>query len=193
MGKVQSLKRLADLGFNTPKLVLELREGSAGEKVEQWLEFYGEHQGKFSVRTERDGERNCPHYPNWNITRLAKEIVKDIKNGYKIYVFEPIDPGDCIARGNICHYTGSKGVVVEWIEGPGTVRDLETKKVNNFHCREIEPLKFAVPIEKWRHVAMVYIAQLPELHNWILEWSIYDHPVGQLREHEVYWELRPWQ
>lgn len=205
MGKITSLKQLAGVGLNTPELVMELPQFMpAAEKLAKWKSWATDQIAlkpitselpRLSIRTERDGEIKTPHYPNYDFKQVASLIKWLAKDGYGIYLFSGIDPKDCKLRGNL-HISKSGIGILEYMTGPGTVRDLE-KSVPKATAIAYDPETkekifpgFKPPIEV-DTVMLDYIKK--DFFDWILEWSIYHVPVGTLRQHQIYWELRPWR
>jgi len=192
MGKLASLNELEDLGLNTPRLLLAL--GAAEEarsKVIAWNNLKLSNRAKVSIRTENVNHGClCPHHPN--ITQgKADAIIRDLvkRPGYEILIFEGIDPNDCLRRGNIVVPKDlQKGIIVEYSEGPGTVRDLNR---SDFKVLEI-PWMAVIPDEV-RPIVLTYATHRDKLVGRILEWSIYRNPVGKLKRNEIFWEIRPWQ
>lgn len=200
MPKIQSIKELEALGFNTPNLLISLDKTLDREqRIDAWRLFkISRGDLNVSIRTERDGEYTTPHLPNISIRKADEKILDLIRDGYVIHVFDPIDPLECLHRGTVC-FNGVK-LVIEFLSGPGTVRDLEySPDVKHI---ELNPTRhagfpgpaFHIPHEAiWLAPAEAYCSELNRFRNHILEWSIYRNPVGKLKQREIYWELRRWQ
>jgi hypothetical protein len=196
MGKIDSILELQSWGFNIPNLLLTIPVPVGGSKaknalIQAWIHqrVRCEQRGikRVSIRTEKLGHTLCPHHPNIPLSQVSRILGQCILAGYSIYIFEGIDPADCKVRGNIYRDTQSSFVELEVLNGPGTVRDLEhSSGIMRISFKEAELREDCItPIVK------KFLSQ-PELHNRILEWSIYNKPVGHLQQHEIYWEHRPW-
>lgn len=190
MAKIQSLKRLAEMGLNTPKILLEIPQ-FATLKHNIWADFYlhGGHH-KVSIRTERDGEFICPHYPNIPLKDADRRVRELIHDGFAIYIMAPIDPSECHCRGNLAGPSDSDTFIFEFLDGPGTVRDLETSSnVIHEQFKTLNDLK-RVDLQE---IAQKVFAKLPTIRGKVIEWSYYRNPVGQLEENTIFWEIRQWQ
>jgi hypothetical protein len=184
MSKLQSLQRLRDLGLNTPRLICSLQQYlSPKNKLSFWDSVDTPQDVRVSIRTERDGELICPHFPNITRRDANKYISKLAHQGYSIYIFEGINPLDCMRRGNIALFKDR--IIVEFLEGPGTVRDLEKAVPIHLDLKSWTELPISL-----RYLS--YGLESQELWNQIIEWSIYKDPVGQLGRMDIYWEIRPW-
>jgi hypothetical protein len=191
MGKIDSIIELQNWGFNTPNLLLTIpvppvgtRNGKGGIALWANQRVRCEQRGikRVSIRTEKAHHSLCPHHPNIPLKDVGKVLNHCILAGYNIFIFEGIDPADCKCRGNVVLI--SPDLHFDFILGPGTVRDLEHKVPTHILFDPEKHLDF-VPIAK------KYMSQ-PELYGRILEWSIYNKPVGHLQQPEIYWEHRPW-
>lgn len=199
MPKIQTINELNKLGFNTPEILQIIGRGpDFQERLKIWNDFYADHNGKVSIRTERDGEYTTPHFPNISLKDAHEKVPALLRNGYSVYIFSPIDPSECLQRGTIC-FNGT-ALVIEWLDGPGTVRDLEkSSEVKNMQFKPIKHSDFPGPVfvfpkeYPWERVAEAYCSELNRFRNQILEWSIYRNPVGKMKQREIYWELRRWQ
>jgi hypothetical protein len=189
MGKLESLKQLGNLGLNTPELLLEIRQFQ-DERHEVWKEFYSRVSGRISVRTERDGEVKCPHHPNMILRTAADVVPKLIREGYRILVFRGIDPQDAAFRGNYGIPPEGKPVI-EWMSGPGTVRDLESIKHHSSTDKHSLPA-FVKDGIYWPLYMRAKGGHFGD-RGAIIEWSLYPYNVGQLMQKAIYWEIRPWQ
>jgi hypothetical protein len=187
MGKLASLEELERRGLNTPLLLLELKQFEEN-KLDKWKAFYSEAQGKVSIRTERDGEKLCPFRPNISLHRAAAEMPDFIKKGYRILVFRGIDPNDSLFCGNFAH-TGKK-FIVEWIKGPGTVRELESSSRLNHVSVDTDKT-----LGKVIHPAqtLLDVLRFTVKENELFEWSIYSKEVGKHPDHLIFWEIRSWR
>jgi len=113
------------------------------------------------------------------------------KQGYAIYVFDGIDPDRCYMKGTAYWDQKADFMKVEYTMGSGTVRSNDTSLIQRAEISKkaivggSKPLKFDGLIIAWRKIP-------EEFQNEILEWSEYVDPVGRLRQHWVFWELRPW-
>lgn len=202
--KVKSLEILDSLGFNTPNLLLRIPQfDDPHKKVEAWnnlkLPTSPEYpETRVSIRTQRDGEKKTPHYPNIREGEAEEKVRELAKAGYEILIFEAIDPKNCLLRGNLVRRSDRDAMILEWMEGPGTVRDLE-KASKLLHLEILlfsqeENLTYSVngiPEPIWPLVDHYF--ESPGLAHEILEWSYYNQPIGKLNQPTICWEFRGWR
>lgn len=180
MGKLDSLFKLHNLGLNTPKLLAVVENSS---RLPSNL------SERVSVRTEKPGASfKEPHFPNVLYSEVKKDLHKLLRSGYSIYIFEAINPRECVRKGTVMQHPEGTSFVFEWKDGPGTVRDLE-KLVPE--TREY-PGGIGVPEDLRQPLSAIRTLGTSGL-GMILEWSIYPYPVGRLQWRDIYWELRPWR
>ena len=204
--KITSLTILENLGFNVPKLLLHLPQFEDRKtKIEKWnnllLPVPPEYpEVRLSIRTQRDGETNTPHYANIREGH-ADQVVRDLsRDGYEILIFEGIDPKDCLLRGNMVRRPDTPALTLEWKEGPGTVRDLEKATPEPLMNLSIpltvqgEEVTFNPSGIPKGIVGLVnHYFTVPYLAFKILEWSYYNKPIGKKHEQTIAWEIREWR
>lgn len=136
---------------------------------------------------------------------LIEKLIPLLFGGYFLILSSPIDPQDCLLRGCI-HYRGKNffersQFLIEYLEGPGTVRDLEHaegKKIKSlevgFHPGDWTPLREAFGLIGLLLLSNAdrIVSVLSQESKWefILEWSIYKKPVGIKKECLIFWHLR---
>src|SRR5258706_8214390 len=103
MTKIESLDKLERLGFNVPRRLLSIQGStSKNKKIDTWCDWRDcirkIKMKKISIRTELLGSFKTPHFPNVSITRADKEMKDLLDKDYSIYIFEPIDPNDCLYK-----------------------------------------------------------------------------------------------
>ena len=187
MNKISSLRYLHSLGLNTPRILLELY---GKEDLEKWQNYYATHEGRVSLRTEKGDDFKCPHHPNIKLNKATIEVKYLLSQGYKVYVFEAIDPANCLSRGNFIY--GSDGIsTVEYMLGPGTVRDLERapdELINRESFRALDGVK-----DQHIHTVVAKLIPLVKWKDQIVEWSYYNKAVGNRSDYVIFWEIRPWR
>lgn len=214
MAKVQTIKLLDEWGFNTPELILNMSQFEENKPViwEGKLAKLSEEEPsqRVSIRTERDGEVLCPHYPNISLGDADKRIRDLHKKGYAIYIFRGIDPVDARVKGNIYRaITGTHGEYhCEFTVGPGTVRSLDKEAPEVYYAKirdsiqgeqEVIVLRNSLGVMKpdlmgiFHWLILKYHHEKEKLGTDILEWSYYNIPVGKMRDHYIFWELRRWK
>lgn len=195
MNKIQSVNLLRGLGFNVPELLETFLAYDSETFSAKWEDFRSSLQEAFpklSIRTSKGDESKCPHYPNisWNESKTLTE--KLLEEGYEVYLFEGIDPANCLRRGNFIAFSSYDiepgKVFIEYLEGPGTVRDLEGSDKT---ISLVISAPGTVP-EKFTGLALAYFDH-PQLLGKILEWSEYKIPVGVHKQALICWEVRPWK
>lgn len=205
MGKIHSLKELQLMGLNVPELLVSLGQFDQ-DKAVKWEAAMQKMskimpREKISIRTERDGETNCPHFPNVTRSVADNHVRKLAKQGYAIHAFVGIDPKDCRVKGNITRQPSTDGkfvYVIDYFGGPGTVREIE-KKSKFFSVSgdppEIEPVKLSDNpfAEELSELIQLYYDHRDQFNNQILEWSYYPNMVGLKKRNFIFWELRPWK
>ena len=192
--KSESLIKLAGLGFNTPEFELLMDVGEVAQHEKEFMAW-----DKVSVRTDYAFRRQgfkLPFYPNkpW---KEALEIITQILRGgsgkYMVIASKGINPEDSIAAGK---YLKTNNVeLIEYFVGPGTIRDLETNKVER---REIDLTNHVgFPIEKWSMDMIPYSHAMQRMRGranlipppFILEWSLYPYELGKKSERMIFWEI----
>ena len=201
--KSKSLEILENLGFNTPNLLIRIPQfDSPGQKLASWLNLkvptspeYPE--PRVSIRTNRDGETRTPHFPNVKESEADKIVADLARAGYEILIFEAIDPANCLLRGNLVRRPDQPVMSLEWMEGPGTVRDLEglegLRHLDMLLHGEGDAVSFpldGIPPDI-RSLAIQYF-NTPYLAYKILEWSLYNQPIGKMKSPIICWEFREW-
>lgn len=211
MGKIQAIQYLDRLGLNTPELLLTMSQFlDKDKKAVIWESALAklnqeDKDQKVSIRTERDGEVLCPHHPNISLGEADKRVRDLYRSGYSIHIFRGINPDQCWVKGNayrIQHEENNR-YGSEFIVGPGTVRSLEGKTPENYTAKILDgglvvfldkSNKFPKSVEDaLRQVFRTYHKHRDTFKTDILEWSYYTLPVGKMKEHFIFWELRTWK
>jgi hypothetical protein len=187
MNKIESIKYLKSLKLNTPKILLEL---SGKKDLDNWSEYYARHEGRVSIRTEKEGSFKCPHHPNIKLSKAGVEIKYLISQGYKVYVFEAINPDDCLMRGNFIRKNSGE-CSVEYLIGPGTVRELEKVSSNSIQREDFKALDGIR--DQGVYSVIRQLIPLDRFVDSIIEWSYYKTKIGCYQDYVIFWELRPWQ
>lgn len=163
---------------------------------EEWMN--GWEYGRISVRSYRENGLSFNEFFRPNVIldmTLIHDIFGCLDNGYSVIVSRGVDPTGTLYKGNIQLSRELLGInyLIEYTEGYGTVRDLETAKkihrVSNNTPIKINmlPAIFDIlrkSIELYSNYFYKYKVSI------ILEWSIYEFPVGALEEELIFWEIR---
>lgn len=189
--KITSLWYLFDKRINTPTF----HEAGLGDLENLRTYSMGE---RMSVRTFKRGVPTilAPHFPNIVIDKAILDKVKALlKQSFQVIISEPIDPSDCLWRGNIV-YIDDKEWLLEYAKGPGTVREME--KLDSGEIKRIKQFSYNIPVVPSRVTELGLkgdsVVSIAKSLFWgtpiLLEWSIYKHPVGYRNRELIFWELR---
>ncbi len=184
--KLDRIYYLRRLGLNIPiffEKVSSIKE----------LALFGKNRlgTRVSIRTQ--GSVLSPHFPNVLIDKkLLKQFSTLIRKKLELLVFEPIDPKNTVIGGNLWINKLEKKVITEYFEGPGTVRDLESKESQSINKVETSVEDFLSKGEGGK----TFLGISPEVflnfpfNNFILEFSQLKFPVGEKKSEYVFWEVR---
>jgi hypothetical protein len=187
MRKSESLAALELLGLNTIDYFIT-------EDPKEATHYLAKHVlDRRSMRTERGDEFMCPFYYNLPGESLLPLALKHIGEGYKLIFSPSLDSKDCTAFGTVA-LTGELKDWIEYVNGPGLVRELDT-----------HPNKVSVPVDGFSLIPVkgngsdvvflntVYKLVAEHCHDQVpcvLEWSRYPYRVGKLQKYFIFWELR---
>ena len=187
--KLSSLEVLDSHGINTPKLLEAIN--SRAEIISKHARIKRLKTPIVSVRTERNGDFNCPHYPNYRVEYVPWDSL--FHNRYHVLVFEAIDPQDCEVKGNCYMDRMGDRFIVEAKEGPGTVRGMKIPTTIKIPITQFVSSTHIVSSFDIMKVLENYMRIAKDFEGDIMEWSIYKNPVGKKQEKFIAWELRPWK
>jgi hypothetical protein len=199
MNKIQSLEFLKENEFN----VMPFRVVSTPNQWADFKNIYIESAPGtlFSGRTQPKGiptdkSFQLPFGRGFTFQELEKFVEQNMVH-YDILVYQSLDPEDCIVKGNIAMM--GEEVWVEFLEGPGIVRDLEHTTPKNF---KIE-IGAGIPTDDpqisqiLREVYSAFLKITDALafqhllrNNVVVEWGYYKEPVGFLSQNLIFWEVR---
>lgn len=189
--KLERILYLHKRGFNTPMFIRKICS------IKDLAVFQKDNmRKKFSIRTQgRDPKQtNCPHFPNITLDKnTLQKLSTTIRKKFELLVFEAIDPSDAEMKGNLWIDKINRKVTIEYSEGPGTVRSLETDIIPN-QIQRIETsfdeflLKEANKSNFMGHQPSEFL-DFP-FESFILEFSAYSHPVGIKGSKYIFWEIR---
>lgn len=202
LGKLERVNQLSGLGMNVPGYFLVHDESTLRELKEEIMIKYDRMSLRTYSKTDEFKEFKCPFFPNHPVKSFTPvpgdseaivgliDMLEEFVHKYYIIVSPPINPEKCLYAGNmITPVLGSDVVHTEFITGPGTVRDVETRGI----ALEI-PRKGEIHYEEKRLIELEQVRDLvlrfPE-ENMILEWSVYSEKIGQENDELVFWEYRP--
>lgn len=178
---------LGRMGFNTPKFLGTITT------IKELAVLFKDNRGKrVSIRTQNLYKPILgPHFPFALLDRETLEKLETvIRKKYELLVFEPIDPKEAVTRGNLWFNKSEGKMGIEYLEGPGTVRNLEKELSLKSVTSQIEDMlnKERVGCEFLGYTPSKFI-NLP-FSQFIIEFSIYSHPVGTQQKPEIFWEIR---
>ena len=178
---------LGRMNFNIPRFLGTI------VGIKELAVFFKKYRGqRVSIRTQNLYKPVlCPHYPNVLLNRdLMKKLQTDLRKKHELLVFEAINPKDAIKRGNLWIKKSEGKLGIEYMDSPGTVRELEKESGLKSVNMSIEEL---LQKEKDGNEFLGYppskFINLP-FSQFIIEFSIYDHPVGVQKKLEIFWEIR---
>ena len=194
--KIDSLWKLRVLGLNTSNFKI------LKSRLDVDYFFNRTDWKRISIRTDlKDPTKRgvsrfgLPFFPNLDYLEARKIIVHDSTvstDDLDIIVSEGIDPKDALLSGKIIMENELKGNL-EYILGASTVRSLDYVIPKRYTVKFSEPvtlLSFNLPLEKLSHQIKQII--LPSFRTpFIIEFSIYSHPIGRLKDRLIYWEVTP--
>ena len=189
--KLERILYLNKRGFNTPMFIVKI------DSIKGLAVFQKDNmKKKFSIRTQSRylNRTNCPHFPNVTIDKkLLQKLSTTIRKKFELLVFEAIDPSEAEMKGNLLVDKVNRKVIIEYTEGPGTVRSLETDVIPS-QIQRIETsfdeflLKEANESNFMGHQPSEFL-DFP-FESFILEFSAYSHPVGVKNSKYIFWEIR---
>lgn len=186
MSKSASLIRLMNKGLNTPEFEIIGTE----QELKKWSSLHSEKSVKhgFSIRCERGDEFVLPFIYGVGKRETMIQAKKLLGEGYLLILCPTIDKRACKVKGTATYFPNDQEVLVEYLVGPGVVRDME-QGANPRQLRITDPVMVDPPYDELYAVMKQHFSGRPE----IVEWSEYKRPVGRLKEHLIFWEVRPWQ
>jgi len=191
--KYESLEYLKSKNYNTPDFRLIKNTEELLRAVDEWGR-----DSKLSIRSFRNNGSisfNEPFHPNVVMTvEMMEKLNGYFSDGYHLIMAKGIDPQGTLYKGNIMIYPSFSmrrfDFIIECTAGYGTVRDLETsKKVLRYTNLQDALNVMGYQIQKIFIATKDVFADMDK-QPVILEWSIYDFPVGIRNKHAIYWEVR---
>lgn len=199
LGKLERINTLNSLGLNVPGYYLIHDEATLREFKEELLPKYQRMSVRTYSKSDEFKEFKCPFYPNHLVKSFENEsgkvtgivdMIDELASKYYVIASPPIDPEKCLFAGNlITPEWGDEVVHIEFIKGPGTVRDVEKRGIALEVPRKGEIIfegQRMHDLERVRDLALKF----PNSGQ-VLEWSVYSENVGQLKQDVVFWEYRP--
>jgi len=147
-----------------------------------------------SMRTERGYEFLCPFYYLLKPMDLLPKVIRHLEEGYLLLLYPALDKKDSLAFGTVATLPEG-GILVEFVEGIGLVRELDTHP----HKKSLEipagSLKWVTnELSPFYREINEIIYEVRDLcwdeGSCIVEWSYYKIKVGSLQKNPIYWELR---
>lgn len=195
LSKGRTLNLLNEWGFNVPHFVVFHPTSSMPEVPKSLIQLFNLFSGEtISIRTWRENEFKCPFSPNKDISYQIdwlRENWETLKNHEEIIISEGIDPSKSLRAGKAVHLP-SNDILVEYYEGPGTVRDMETMDSSRLrHFLFPGPFYGKVPYDRRELMQLAarfrkFFMSHPER---TIEWSQYPYKIGRRKEEFIFWEV----
>lgn len=191
--KYESLEYLKDKRYNTPDFRLVRNADELLRAVDEWGGM-----NKISIRSFRPNKSatfNEPFHPNIKINdEMINKLNDYLRDGYFLIFAKGIDPQGTLFKGNIMIYPSFSmrrfDFIIECTPGYGTVRDLEkSKKIKRYTNIQVAMEDMGYYIQQIFLAAKDVYADMNR-DPIVLEWSIYEFPVGIRNKHVIYWEVR---
>lgn len=193
MKKSDSLIKLDSLGMNTIDYFITKDKKEATHYLAKHI------TGRRSMRTERGDEFLCPFYYWYPSEDLLPKALKHIDEGYKLIFSDSLDWKESVAFGSVA-LTKELNDHIDLVFGPGLCRDLEAhpKRISiAIPIGTITPFKEVVlennDINQIRLLNTIYKLvkdKCLDLAPCVVEFSRYPYPVGKMKKHFIFWELR---
>ena len=196
--KLDSLRRLNELGFNVPEFeTVNNQKGLLvlGDVLNKWE--------KISVRMDvKDSRAKNVILMPFKANMDQKEALDFIKNNLRpdmiAIIAKGIDPDDCVAKGRFMR-TENCHNILECTLGPGTVRDMEKITIRDPNYFRVEERIYIPHFPKEVKLTEGYKITLRKMMKdcitkiglGIVEWSLYPYPIGILNHHLICWEIIP--
>jgi len=189
--KLERILYLYKRGFNTPQFIIKI------DSIKRLAVFQKDNMKKrFSIRTQgKDPKQtNCPHFPNIILNKsILQKLSTTIRKKFELLVFEAIDPSEAEIKGNLMIDKVNKMVTIEYSEGPGTVRSLETDIIPSLIKRVETSFDHFLLMEVNKSNFMGHqpseFLDFP-FESFIIEFSAYKYPVGIKNSKYIFWEIR---
>lgn len=184
MTKGERLQYLDLAGFNTPCFKIA-KEGLDYEAIRDFVLEISSSDERVSLRTYSRKEYQGKFMPNIRNEEAVVEIPKLLKEFDEVIVSEGIDPKDCLFCGNAVKK--EKSAYFEVLVGSNkTVRMLANGTTPDVSVEIPEQDVKLKSLEKILYEILDKMKGVPV--GTMLEFSYYDHPIGQLSQHLIFWE-----
>ena len=191
--KIDSLMRLAGLGFNVPEFeLLEARSDIPKQLFERWE--------KVSIRTdirESNTKFLLPFFPNISPDEAVEKCEQLLEKNLIVIASKGINPEDSRVAGKFMIAPHIEGI--EYYIGPGTIRQMEVDGVQRQWFETGPDFMRPYPVlgdwpmalNKYYGTLTTMISKVKTLlpDNVTVEFSIYPYRIGRRREHIIYWEM----
>ncbi|MCK5347597.1 MAG: hypothetical protein KAR20_29510, partial [Candidatus Heimdallarchaeota archaeon] len=186
--------KLASRGFNTPDFEAVYDVDDLKKHEKQFMAW-----NRVSIRTDVKYEAKkqflLPHCPNliWHEALHAAEDILKKNSNYIIIASKGINSDRSLCAGK--YHVGTSEEYIECYFGPGTIRDMETSKVDMLRIdmnyiksfpidkAPLEMIPFSQILQKMRHKGEMF------MKPYLLEFSIYPDKIGKKSERIIFWEL----
>lgn len=136
-----------------------------------------------SLRTFREKETHCPHYPYISVEIAIPIIKKLLFEGYSTIIAKPVNPEDCLFAG--AAMKNGNQLTIEIADGPGTVRRVTN---NGKIDRRYSVKSYELTNDNMVNYCISQFNKIP-LDNCIFEFSWYNKPVGYKQQNFILWEV----
>ena len=190
MKKTDSIFKMQSLGLNT----LDCFITKDFSVAKTYLRAMG--CTLMSMRTERGYEFLCPFYYMQTAQNLIDVAKQCINAGYTVMIY----PG--LPKDNICFGTVALPkdgtIVVEWVEGAGLLRELDTHPRKKHMLFLPGTMQFLTPMMTpcYREINEVILEVREKCYDeppCIIEWSYFHRKVGMLNKNQIFWEIRSYE
>lgn len=186
--KLDSLVKLSGMGLNTPDFEAIYSPEEINEKhFKAW--------DKVSIRLDTREKKDIimlGFYPNRDYDEAIKIAKNALSENVIVIASKGIDPQGALMAGKFLKQPPH--VLMEFIVGPGTVRDMELgeKKVYSVDATgRLFPSLFPPEIRKYSGIfTVVKEVGLRRIRgDFCLEWSYYSEKVGKKNTRLIFWEI----
>ncbi len=195
------LQQLSDAGFNVANFICFPPQTLKGHE-EELRAFLAKHS-TISCRHFHQDEKvhfKCPvKYEQTDFNTILdfclsnNEGTNEAKTAFYTLCNEAINLKDSICAGNIL-VLNEQAYFIEYFNGPGTPRDIETKgpdELKTYSKTIGQPAEGEKPPDDILHMVMD-AKKFKALENkaYIVEFSLYPYPIGRNQTHVICWEWR---
>jgi len=193
--KLDSIRLLSDLGFNTPEFIVVHDEDSLYVYEQMAVSW-----PRVSIRTDTKNSNHplvlgkLPFFPNILAAEAMEKLKGLLSEGLLGIVQKAIDPKDSELGGKYMRVAKDSTEFVEYFLGPGTIRQMESDEVRRHAVHWLHGKVDWETVPKG-HGGYIYIFQKVRRQATILrppfclEFSKYPYRIGRMKEQIIFWEV----